>query len=57
MGPEHNSKVIYNDLIDGSFKSFNLDVEGGKKTILSMAVYVVHPNGKGALCIDNERHH
>lgn len=34
-----------------------LDFEGGKKTILSMPVYVVHPNGKGVLCIGNERHH
>lgn len=57
LGPDHESKIIYNDLIDGRFCSVVLDVSSGEKRTLSMAVYSVLPDGRGALCIDNERHH
>lgn len=57
LGPEHNKKIIFNDLIDGKFKSVILNIEDGSRQTLSMAVYSVFLNGEKALCIDNERHH
>lgn len=57
LGPDHDSRIIFNDLIDGKFVSVILDVETKEKSVCSMAVYAVFPDGKGALCIDNERHH
>lgn len=54
---DRNSKVIYNDFLEGSFVSIILDVDTGARKVLPMAVYAVHPSGGSALCIDNERHH
>jgi len=57
VGPDFRTRVIYNDRIDNRFVSVLLDVETGNKTILPMAIYSMHPAGKYAVCIDNERHY
>jgi hypothetical protein len=57
VGPDFKSCIIYNDRLDGKFVSILMDVKTKEKTVLSIAVYTVHPDGKYALCIDNERHY
>lgn len=57
VGPEFNKSIIYNDRINNKFVSVLNNLETKVKTILPMSVYSVHPSGKYALCIDNERHY
>lgn len=57
LGPDYQSKIIYNDFLNGKYRSVVLDVRSGLKEILPMAIYTIHPSGKYALCIDNERHY
>lgn len=57
LGPDHNNKIIYNDLVDGVFSSVIFNISNTEKQILPMAVYSVFSDGSKALCIDNERHH
>lgn len=57
LGPDHESRVIYNDLKDGRFVSVILDLDSGEQRVWPMPVYTVDPSGKSALCIDHERHH
>jgi len=57
LGPDHEARVIYNDLQDGQFVSVILDLQSGERRLLPMPIYTVASNGKSALCIDHERHH
>ena len=57
LGPDFNTKTIYNDKVDGRFVSIVMDINTKEKKILPMAVYSMHPEGGAALCIDNERHY
>lgn len=57
LGPDFNSKIIYNDIREDRFSSVIFDLTGNVEKILPMAVYAVFPNGQQALCIDNERHY
>lgn len=57
LGPDHETRIIYNDLEEGRFVSIILDLETRKRKVLSMPVYTVAADGKMALCIDQERHH
>ena len=57
LGPDYETRILYNDLIDETFRSVVLDITTGEKQVLDRAAYTVAPNGKQALCIDFERHH
>jgi len=57
LGPDHETRVIYNDLQDGQFVSVILDLQSGERRLQPMPIYTVASNGKSALCIDHERHH
>ncbi|WP_171354658.1 hypothetical protein [Vibrio coralliilyticus] len=54
---DKNTKVIYNDLIDGQFSSVVLDINTLDKTTLPLSIYTLSSDSSFALCIDNERHH
>jgi len=56
VGPDFRSNIIYNDRLDGKFVSVLMNIESKEKTILPMSIYSMHPSGKYAVCIDNERH-
>jgi len=57
LGPDHKSKIIYNDRVDGKYVSIIYDLKSKVSTTYDMAVYSVSPCGSKALCIDNERHY
>ena len=57
LGPDHETRIIYNDLEVGRFVSIIVDLETRERTILPMPVYTVAADGESALCIDHERHH
>jgi len=55
LGPDHHSKIIYNDRLDNRFVSIVMDLDKRSKKVLDMAVYSVSECGTKALCVDNER--
>jgi len=57
LGPDYESKIIYNDLEEDRFVSVILDLNSGESKTQPMPVYTVAPDGKSALCIDHERHY
>ncbi|MDD4873094.1 MAG: hypothetical protein PHR77_21280 [Kiritimatiellae bacterium] len=50
-----NSKIIYNDLIDGKFVSVVFDIKTKEKKIIPYPVSAVSPNGKEAVSINFAR--
>jgi hypothetical protein len=46
LGPDFNSKVIFNDSDGNKFISKIIDINTGEIKILPRAIYGVHPNGK-----------
>jgi hypothetical protein len=57
LGPDYSSRIIYNDLRDGSYCSVILDVKSGTERVLPMPVYTVSIDGKTALSLDFSRLH
>lgn len=57
LGPDYDSRIIYNDLENGHFVSVIMDLSTGMRKVFSMPIYTVSADGKSALCIDHERHH
>ena len=57
LGPDYSSRIIYNDLQDGKYCSFILDVESGEKRALPLPVYSVSNDGTTALSLDFSRLH
>lgn len=57
LGPDYNSKVLYNDLRFGKYCSVVVDVASGTERILPFPVYTVAADGKTALSIDFSRLH
>ena len=57
LGPDYSSKIIYNDLRDGKYKSIVLDIKSGEERVLPMPVYSVSADGKTALSLDFSRLH
>jgi hypothetical protein len=53
--PGHDSKVIWNDRVDGRFVSHILDVRSGEKRTLPSPIYAVGPGGKEAVSCDFSR--
>lgn len=56
LGPDYNSKIIYNDRVDCAFVSIIMDIALKEKYILPMSYYTASSDGEFVLCIDNERH-
>jgi hypothetical protein len=57
LGPDFNSKILYNDLRDGKYCSVILDVFSREERVLPMPVYTVSTDGKTALSLDFSRLH
>ena len=57
LGPDFNSRVIYNDFRDGAYVSVVVDVETAVERVLPRPVYAVAPDGSFALTLDFSRLH
>lgn len=55
LGPDYQSKILYNDFRDGRFCSVVLNLESGEEQIIEMPVYSVTADGKMALTLDFTR--
>lgn len=55
LGPDFQSKVIYNDQEDDSFIARIADISNGNKRSIPHAIYVLHPSGEHALSFRFER--
>ena len=57
LGPDFNSRVIYNDFRDGGYRSVIVDIETGAERVLPAPVYAVSEDGSFALTLDFSRLH
>lgn len=57
LGPDFNTKVIYNDFRDGGYRSVIVDVEAETERVLPAPVYTVAEDGSFALTLDFSRLH
>lgn len=57
LGPDHASRLIFNDRRHGRFVSVVLNVDGTTEKVLPRAVYTIRRQGDLALTIDYERHY
>lgn len=55
LGPDHSSRIIYNDIREGKYVSVILDIESGQERVLDTPVYTVSDDGKTALSLDFSR--
>lgn len=57
LGPDFQSRVIYNDQEEDRFVARIVDVATGRSRTVPHAVYAVHPSGRSALGVRFERHY
>ncbi len=57
MGPDHDSTIIFNDLVDGRFVARVINIDTGLERQLPMAIYAIDSAGRYAYCVDIERHY
>lgn len=57
LGPDFESRIIYNDFRDGKFCAVILNIHDGNERVLGMPVYTVSEDGKSALTLDFTRLH
>lgn len=57
LGPDFNSRIIYNDYRNDQYVSVVLNVQTGKEMVLPIPVYSVSPDGAWAVCVNFERHY
>jgi hypothetical protein len=57
LGPEFDRTIIYNDFIDGQYRSVILDILTLEKRIIDFPVYTVASDGKTAYSLDFARLH
>lgn len=55
LGPDFNSKIIFNNRIDNKFCSQIIDLRTNYVQTFNFPVYAVSSSGKFALCLDYER--
>jgi len=55
LGPDYQSKILYNDFRDGRFCAVILNVESGEERVIDAPVYSVSADGKFALTLDFAR--
>lgn len=52
LGPDFNSKIFYNDFIDGKLKSVILNIDNLEKKIIDYPLYSIDKSGKWGLTLD-----
>ncbi len=57
LGPDFNTKIIYNDFINEELKSVILNIETREKRILDFPIYDIDKKGENALTLDFYRLH
>lgn len=57
LGPEFDSKILYNNFIDNQLRTIILDVKTHEKKIIDFPVYTVDKSGKWGLSLDFYRLH
>ena len=57
LGPDYNSRILYNDMREGRYCSVILDVETNEEKVLPVPVYTISDDGKTALSLDFSRLH
>lgn len=57
LGPDFNSKILYNDFIDNELKTVIFDIYTKEKKIIDYPVYTVDKSGKWGLTLDFYRLH
>lgn len=57
LGPTFNERIIYNDLIDGSYRSIIMNTTDGSKSVICAPVYAVSKDGSTAFTLDFSRLH
>lgn len=57
LGPDHLSRIIYNDFIEGAYVSVILDIQSMDRQVLPMPVYSVSEQGDIAMTLDFSRLH
>lgn len=55
LGPDFQSKILYNDFRDGRYCTVILELASGKECIIDAPVYTVSQDGKFALTLDFSR--
>jgi Glycosyltransferases involved in cell wall biogenesis len=55
LGPDFQSKIIYNDLRNGQYVSIILEIQTGNEQVIFAPVYTVSGDGKFALTLDFSR--
>lgn len=57
LGPDYNSKILYNDFIDNELKTVILNIQTNEKRIIDFPVYTIDKSGKWGLTLDFYRLH
>lgn len=57
LGPDHYSKIVYNDLRKGNYCSVVLDISTMEERVLPIPIYTISEDGKTALSLDFSRLH
>lgn len=57
LGPDYQSRFIYNDQSGDHFISVIVDIDSGEKRTIPFPVYAVHPSSKSAIAVNFERHY
>ena len=52
LGPDFNSKIFYNDFMDGKLKSVILNIDNLEKKIIDYPLYSIDKSGKWGLTLD-----
>ena len=55
LGPDYQSRILYNDFRDGSYCSVIHHIDDSTETVLKMPVYSVSADGKTAVTLDFSR--
>ena len=55
LGPDFNTRCIFNDFEDGHYISRIIDVESNEEKRISKAIYAVHPSGEYSISLNFER--
>ncbi|WP_211221964.1 hypothetical protein [Lacticigenium naphthae] len=57
LGPNYNEEIIYNDFIEGEYRSIILNIVTKEKRIISKPIYSITEDGNYALSLDFSRLH
>ena len=57
LGPDFSTRILYNDMREGKYRSVVLDITTGEERVLPMPAYTVSADGKTALSLDFSRLH